>query len=94
MLAYTDRAADLRAELADLQRQRPALVAAVRTCEETAAGACETLDIARTNYDRAVQACRDTRRWADTAADRLRRHDAALAEVQAELATWPGGGGR
>lgn len=89
MLAYTDRTPDLHAEYQDLQRQRPALVVAVRTCEETAAGACETLNSARTHYDRAVRACRDARRWADVAADRLRRHDAALAEVRAELIALP-----
>ena len=89
MLAYVDRTTDLRAEYQDLQRQRPALVAACHTTQATADGALEALEAARAHYDRAVRTCRDARRWADTAADRLRRHDAAIAEVRAELAALP-----
>jgi hypothetical protein len=88
MLAVTDRAADLRAELADLLRQRPALCAAARVTEDTALQALDALAAARAHYDydRCTMAARDARCFADRAADRLRKHDAALAEIRAELA--------
>lgn len=86
MLAITDRAADLRAELADLQRQRPALVAAAHVTEDTALQALDVLAAARAHYDRCTVAARDARHFADRAADRLRKHEVALAEIQAELA--------
>jgi hypothetical protein len=89
MLALTDRAADLRAELADLLRQRPALLAAARVTEDTALQALDALAAARAHYDRCTLAARDARRFADGAADRLRRHDRALADVRADLATLP-----
>ncbi len=47
MLAYTDRCSDLQAELADLQRQWPTLVAAAHVTEDTALQALDALAMAR-----------------------------------------------
>ena len=79
-------AADLVAEIADLQAQRPALAARVVQADQTAIEALDALDAARSHLDRCTVAAREARRWADRAADRLRQWDRAIAEAHADLA--------
>jgi len=79
-------AADLLAEIADLQAQRPALSARVHQADDTALEALTALDAARAHADTCTVAAREARRWANAAADRLRAWDRAIAEAQADLA--------
>ena len=81
-------AADLLAEIADLQAQRPALRARVHQADDTALEALTALDAARSHYDGCTVAAREARSWANAAADRLRAWDRAIAEAQADLAQW------
>ena len=78
--------ADLLAEIADLQRQRPALAARLVQADDTAVAALDVLDAARSHLDTCTVAAREARRWADAQADRLRQWDRAIAEAQADLA--------
>ena len=79
-------AADLLAEIADLQRQRPALRARAHQADQTAIEALDALDAARSHLDVCAVAARRARHWADAAADRLRAWDRAIADAQADLA--------
>jgi hypothetical protein len=88
----TDRRADLQGELAALRTERDRALAGSARADLGSEQAAALLEHRRQQYDAAITAAKEAALAAQTARRALGRHEAAIREVEAEIAALGAGG--